>query len=1037
MKKSCVITIVIVVFIAVCLASIGIGVFFLTRIPPVETQVFPGSTLVHVLLSAPKSPTGWPLNAYIPLQAEAYGGGTISTIELYINGQLYQTVNTPAGWNQPEYAASWYWQPGTTGTFILLSKATNTLGATGISDPVRLDVIDAAGTVSPYLAKEGETLETIAGSEQVDIADLAKANPSLEDPSQIIPVDTRIDLPNPPTPVTNPNIISGFEILGLEELPQVDPNTLPEPGSEESNPPPTPPQGFHIPSFQDLKFWIDQSKPDNSVTLPREPVISTTFSKCNVILHLNSPVFSDSNDPAVDSSSNESGFFVYRSQDGKPFERIATLPAVINSVGWEHYNGYQIPDQFGVVTFTVSAFNTVGETMSAPVTLSLDQADCVAKSRGIGTIGQIRLENGDLILPYSMDLAYLYMSINNARSYRVPEGDRMFLPGSGMKLNLYDYFDTLLGSFTAADFDISMEVWGWIGPDLKLVGTYQTTIHRSVLLVCSEEGEGKCSGNGDGEWLTEINFSDQKPVKDQFYMFKWISSQTEKTNQVCYQFADSPYPNDFFFDIKSPIESWCSPIIKNNQYTKSNEEIFPISMGELLYPTEQPEYQGWGAGSQVFDYHSNWFQKDYPEGSTFSIYVRVQPKSDHFDPQAKFSNTVVMHRNTPPVPSELPPLASTLPSLYDIQILRESYVPPEFEVWNDWGCVIIDEDPTGEFYPGQYVCPGKVPPKDSCEGKNEFICFIEAIPDAFGFIYDQFSWAYELYKSALAKEISNIIPGCSDTDWCRTAIKKGVDYGVSYMTGLPPTMPTSDQLIADNVGEMFVNAASVAEMYYTGYDESAIKIFCDSADCKKMISDKFLSEYKQTKSYLANKSCSGGMEAWYHGQIPNCLDPSIIMHAAPGSGNYPAVISVKITRKAARGIGLVQPDFTKYRLAVNVNATNDLSEYGYSQTEYKEYGSVLLEIPDIPPGKSTTLYIPLQPCSVADQNGGTCGQFEDFEGMKPIYYKGVTKMKAVEACYSTGSSWEWVPCTDGGQDNWEFDNPISNTSIAEPWSEQP
>ena len=678
-----------------------------------------------------------------------------------------------------------------------------------------------------------------------------------------------------------------------------------------------------------------------------------------VTLNLNSPVFYDSSDPTVDKSHNESGFFVYRSQDGKPFERIATLPAVTNPVSWEYYHGYSIPDQFGVVTFTISAFNTAGETTSAPVTLQMDQDNCLAKGRGAAALGQIHLTDGNLILPYSMDLAYLYMSINNARSYRIPEGDRMFLPGSGMKLNLDDYFDTLLDSFTAADFDISMEVWGWIGPDLKLVGTYKTTIHRSVLLVCSEEGEGKCSGNGDGEWLTEINFSDQKPVKDQIYMFKWISSQTQKTDQVCYQFAYTPYPNDLFFDINGLISSGCSYIIKNNQYAKSNEEVFTEYIGNLLYPTEQPEFHGWGTGSQVFDYHSYGIQDEYPEGSAFSIFVRVQPKSDHFDPQAKFSNTVVLHRNTPPVPSELPPLASTLPSMFDIQILRESYVPPEFEVWNDWGCVIIDEDPTGEFYPGQYVCPGKVPPKDDCEGKSDFICFFECIPDALSFLYDQFSWAFELWKSAIAKNISNIIPGCSDADWCRSAIKKGVDYGVSYITGLPPTMPTSDQLIADNVGEMFVNAAAVAEMYYTGYDESAIKIFCDSADCKKVISDKFLSEYKVAKSFIANKSCSGGMEAYYHGQIPNCLDPSIIMHAAPGSGNYPAVISVKITRKAARGTELVQPDFSKYRLAVNVNATNDLSKYGYSQTEYKEYGSVLLEIPDIPPGKSTTLFVPL------------------------------------------------------------------------------
>jgi hypothetical protein len=507
-------------------------------------------------------------------------------------------------------------------------------------------------------------------------------------------------------------------------------------------------------------------------------------------------------------------------------------------------------------------------------------------------------------------------------------------------------------------------------------------------------------------------------------MFKWISSQTQKTDQICYQFADTPYPNDLFFDINGLISSSCGYIIKNNQYAKSNEEVFTEYIGELLYPTEQPKNLGWGNGNTIFDYNSKGIQDEHPEGSAFSIYVRVQPKSDHFDPQAKFSNTVVLYRNTPAVPSDLPPLASTLPSLFDIQILRDSYVPPDFEVKENWGCVIIDEDPTGEFSPGQYVCPGKVPPKDDCEGKNELICLIEGFGDSLGFLYDQFSQAYQIYKSELAKGITSLIPGCSDADWCSKAIKKGVDYGASYLTGLPPNMQTSEELIADNIGEMFVNAAEVAEMYYTGTDTSVIKEFCDSADCKKVISDKFLSEYKKAKSYLANKSCSGGMEAWYHGQIPNCLDPSIIMHAAPGSGNYPAVIAVKITRKAARGTGSIQPDFTQYRLALNVNATNDLSKYGFSQIEYKEYGSVLLEIPDLLPGKSTTMYIPLQPCGLNKQTSGTCGLFEDYEGVKPIYYNGVTKMKASEACYSTGSSWEWVPCTDGGQDYWEFDNPL-------------
>ncbi len=98
MKYPKIIVVCLAVLIAVCVISIGTGVFFLTKIPAVETQIYPGSSPVHVQLSAPASPTGWPLNSYIPLQADANGGGTISTIELYVNGVLYQKISSPAGW---------------------------------------------------------------------------------------------------------------------------------------------------------------------------------------------------------------------------------------------------------------------------------------------------------------------------------------------------------------------------------------------------------------------------------------------------------------------------------------------------------------------------------------------------------------------------------------------------------------------------------------------------------------------------------------------------------------------------------------------------------------------------------------------------------------------------------------------------------------------------------------------------------------------------------------------------------------------------
>jgi len=113
-------------------------------------------------------------------------------------------------------------------------------------------------------------------------------------------------------------------------------------------------------------------------------------------------------------------------------------------------------------------------------------------------------------------------------------------------------------------------------------------------------------------------------------------------------------------------------------------------------------------------------------------------------------------------------------------------------------------------------------------------------------------------------------------------------------------MPTSDQLIADNVGGNVCECAEGSrDVLHWRQILSAIKYSVNSVDCKKMISDKFLSEFKKAKSYLANKTAAAH-GSYYHGQIPNCLD-SIHHHACgSSSGNYPAVISSEGYRKAAR-----------------------------------------------------------------------------------------------------------------------------------------
>ena len=116
-------------------------------------------------------------------------------------------------------------------------------------------------------------------------------------------------------------------------------------------------------------------------------------------------------------------------------------------------------------------------------------------------------ELGDLVLPFNVDTAYLYVQINNSQAIRVPEGDRMFLPGSGVNFNLDQYLDNLVELRHYTDLNVHLEIWGWQDGELIYMGDLDRYVHRTVLSVCSVEGEGGCTDGGVGEWVYEMDHS--------------------------------------------------------------------------------------------------------------------------------------------------------------------------------------------------------------------------------------------------------------------------------------------------------------------------------------------------------------------------------------------------------------------------------------------------------------------------------------------------------------------------------------------------
>jgi hypothetical protein len=239
-----------------------------------------------------------------------------------------------------------------------------------------------------------------------------------------------------------------------------------------------------------------------------------------------------------------------------------------------------------------------------------------------------------------------------------------------------------------------------------------------------------------------------------------------------------------------------------------------------------------------------------------------------------------------------------------------------------------------------------------------------------------------------------------------------VDDVIEEGTGIPEDMPQSEELIADSVAHQIVTSGVELEKYYTEQDESLIENFCEYAvDCEKEISEVIQIELKKNKSIAAQTACINGYEAYFHGQQPACLDPSIIVHAAPGSGNYPAMVFLRIRRKTtSESIWAIEADKDKYQIFVTVDAEK-YDQASQTTLTGPLYEQAQISIPWLEPGESIILPATL----------GLLGK--DAYDTQRLYLNGTSHMRAVETCYSSNSSWDWVPCKDGGLDTWEFANP--------------
>jgi LysM repeat protein len=989
----------------------GASIIALRRIPTMSDLVQPGASSLHVSLITPPLAGAWPLDSYIPIFVSAEGGQPVKAIDLYINGNLYDSHAAPSGWAGNSYASHWNWQPGSQGQFTLLAYATNQAGQTGISSPVVIRVGPAGGSRTPFTVQAGNSLQSLASAHHLPLAQVQGANPGI-DPAKLLDPGDRIYLPNPPAPITNLKIIPGFSAFQTGQSGSQGSSGTGNPAKATATPPG---QASGLPGkapglFANVQFWLKTQSGKTTAKLPHAPSLKVDFSGCTAEVQFNNTA--DFIDPGPDHSydwarpMNEDGFFLYRSQDGGDWVRIATWPKIVDIVDADKEDApVNFTDQYGQVSFYLSAFNAAGETPGTPVSLAFDAGQCPPPANGGSGSGQLQLENGNLILPQAMDLAYFYLQINGARGIRVPEGDRTFLPASGTQLNLNTYLDTLIDTVQQPDLDLSLEVWGWSGGQLTFAGKVQTSLHRSVLTVCSVEGAGGCTGSGGGKRVGEANLLPNIPIQDQSFEFRWQSTSLSKVKQLCSELAAGPFPDDNYWNVALPISAGCDPTVKGTEGT------YLENLGAELFQQTSPFDSGawgWGAGNQKFIYASNWWAGNYKVDQPFSLYERVMPQEETSG-YAQFSNTVVLHYLTPPVPSGLPPLSSPYPSLYDVQILTDEYVPPNFVSGANWGCVYVISDPTGQYSPQQELCPTPLQDTQDC---GSLLCLMEGFASSLGQLYDYFTVGFDTMVQEFGSLAANIIPGCDSSPACSGVVQSAVKYGFSAISGLPPDLPSYSELISKDIVPAVLN--EIID------DPTAGQLYGACSTCQQALEDQLNQEFTQFANLNSQAACIDAYEAWLRGLAPFCLDPNIVVQPVPGSYNFSGGIVVKITRKTTpEAQAMTAADAGKYQLTLVVIVDNPANASAQQGTIYED---VRVPIPWMQPGESESIPLALTPCLDHDIN--YCGVGEAWDAIKGLYYGGTSHMQATENCSSPGSSVEWVPCTNGGQDHWDFADPV-------------
>ena len=648
---------------------------------------------------------------------------------------------------------------------------------------------------------------------------------------------------------------------------------------------------------------------------------------------------------------------VYRS-GVNDFEKIASL-------GPNNSSSFTYDDTLvnsGQVQYYVSVFNSAGESPSNIVSVQAPVGTC-----GPAMNPLVKYENGSLVVGNGMDLAYVYASLDKADWQRLPEGDGFFTPQNG-RVDLLQYLDPLLKVKPFAR-QVDLQIWGWSGGAIRDLGPLTVTFDHSSLIYC-DQPPGGCSGDvGSTYWneqggVISSNSPGASPGRD-FRFFTNSPGAPYGLVQVSLQPFSPEYQPEPAYLVEAFLVNVTSSStvgradfkidFSNLKPPQANSNfIFPqTNWWNVLNPNPAPAFSPFSQ-SLLEQMNQNAFAPALLDSFlTTTYYIRVMPW-DVDTPMGVASNAIAVSYK--PTDQSTIPIIADQPSLFSIQMVGFS---PEEQIDPDlFGCVTItalDEakyrawlqanyinqlQPLAEWYAkmgfdiGPFmdangnpidaqtwvqqriaevqnqiasqkpVCPERYVPE---EGSSVWSDLWDAVSSTWNAIVELYNGLKNGIVDAFATVLNGIAPGICGSD-CRSGLMTGLNVAITYFTGIPPNLPTTDELV-DKGLSLAIDAA---------LDEAGIG-FCDEL-CKGQLKDAIKAQAESLKQTKSQPACFGGSNTAWYGKKPMCLPDGLITEPIHGGAYRPPNVKVQITRNQ-QGIiySAAQYDYTLLVTSTLVN----------------------------------------------------------------------------------------------------------------------